>query len=72
MAKNLIMTFFNAQGKKASISINNIKDNLTKEEVSSTMDTIISKNLFDTSGGDLITKDSAQIVERTASKLDIK
>lgn len=72
MAKSVTMTFINADGKKSSISVNNVKDGLTNTEVSAAMDTIIAKNVFTTSGGAFVSKDSAQIVDRTVSSLSVK
>jgi hypothetical protein len=72
MAKSLIMTFINAQGKKVSLTVNNIKDGLVNTDVSTVMDSIISKNIFSTAGGAFVSKDSAQIVEKTSSELAVK
>lgn len=72
MSKSLTMTFLNMDGNRTSISMNNIKDSLTAAEVSGVMDTIISKNVFNTSGGSLVSKDSAQIIDRTTSALNVK
>lgn len=72
MAKSLIMSFMNEQGKKVSINVSNIKDGLTDAEVSAAMDTIVAKNIFHTSGGDIKTKDSAQIVDKTSTDLSVK
>lgn len=72
MSKSLTMTFLNAEGSKSSISVSNIKDNLTNVEVSGVMDTIIAKNIFTTSGGQFTSKDSPQITDRTTSSLNVR
>lgn len=72
MAKSLVMNFMNENGKKVSINVSNVKDTLTATEVSAAMDTIVAKNIFSTSGGDIKTKDSAQIVDKTSTDLSVK
>ena len=72
MAKSLVMNFMNEQGKKVSINVSNVKDTLTGTEVSAVMDTIVAKNIFTTSSGDIKIKDSAQIVDKTSTDLSVK
>lgn len=70
--KTLVMTFLNEMGSKSSISISGVRDNLTEAEVSAAMDVIIAQNIFSTSGGDLKTKNSAQITVRNNSELVVR
>jgi putative Ca2+/H+ antiporter (TMEM165/GDT1 family) len=70
--KTLVMTFLNEMGSKTSISISGVRDNLTEAEVSAAMDVIIAQNIFSTSGGDLKTKNSAQITVRNNSELVVR
>lgn len=70
--KSLMMSFMNEQGKKVSIKVDGVKDGVTQAEISSVMDTIMAKNIFETTGGDLKIKDSAQIVEKTVEKIAVK
>ena len=72
MAKQLIMSFLNGGGKKVSISLNSVKDTVTDAQVSAAMDVMILQNIFTTTGGDLKTKDSGHIVDKTATALVIK
>ena len=72
MEKSLLMTFLNAEGTKASITIPEVKDNVTEAEVAAAMDVIISKNIFFTSGGNLVSKYAAQITERNVTALAVK
>lgn len=65
--QSLQMRFVTQAGNRVTISLDNPKDNLTEAEVTAAMDQIIAKNIFVTSGGDLVTKDNAQIVDRTVS-----
>lgn len=70
--KSLVMTFLNEMGSRASISLPGVKDNVTEAEVSAAMDVIVAKNIFETTGGDLITKHSAQITERNVTELVVR
>lgn len=56
--------FVTQAGTRATISLDNPKNTLTEAEVTAAMDQIIAKNIFNTTGGDLVAKDSAQIVDR--------
>lgn len=71
MAKSLVMTFTNAGGKKVNYTLNNIKDGITNEEVSTVMNTILSKNIFTTNNGDLKTIDSAAITDKNITQLSV-
>ena len=72
MAKQLVMIFLNEEGKKVSVSLSSVKDTITAGQISAAMDVMISKNIFNTTGGDLITKDSAQIVDNNTRALVVK
>ncbi len=72
MAKSLSMSFLNEEGKKSSITLNNVKEDVTEAEVKAAMDVIIAKNVFESNGLDLKTKDSAHLVERNSSSLTVK
>ncbi|MGL5245657.1 MAG: DUF2922 domain-containing protein [Sarcina sp.] len=64
---SLIMNFKNTQGKETTITLNHIKEGLTSEEVAAVMDAIIANNLFESSGGSLVSKVKAQIVDKTTN-----
>lgn len=70
--KTLIMTFLNREGSRASINLPGVRDNLTQAEVAAAMDTIIAGNVFTSSGGDLVTKHSAQLTEKTVVELEVR
>lgn len=72
MSKTLVMNFLNESGKKASIRVNNVKEDITEAEVKSAMDVIVAKNIFATTGGDLKAKDSAQIEDKNSTSLSVK
>lgn len=72
MEKTLQMVFQNQVGNNVSINIAQVKDDLTDEEVKSLMQLIISKNIFESSGGDLITIMSASVVAKEVEELSVR
>lgn len=70
--KSLVMTFLNELGSRVNITLVGVKDTLTQNEVSAAMDVVIAKNIFQSSGGNLVTKHSAQITERNATALEVR
>ena len=72
MSKTLAMNFLNESGNKIAIRVANVKDNVTEAEVIAAMDVIITKNIFTSTGGDLKTKDSAEIVDKNTTELAVK
>jgi hypothetical protein len=70
--KSLVMTFQNTEGSRSSLTISGVKETVTEAEVSAAMDAIIAANVFDTAGGDLVSKQGAQITERNVTPLDVK
>ena len=69
MTKQLVMSFLNETGKKVSISLNSVKAAVTGAEVSAAMDVMILNKVFNITGGDLLTKDSAQVIDKTTQEL---
>ncbi|GIW49114.1 MAG: hypothetical protein KatS3mg079_590 [Caloramator sp.] len=72
MAKSLVMVFQNEAGKNVSLSIPNVRENITEQEVKTVMQDIISKNIFTSTGGNLITIMSAQVVNREVEELAVR
>ena len=72
MTKQLVMSFLNETGKKVSISLNSVKAAVTGAEVSAAMDVMILNKVFNITGGDLLTKDSAQVIDKTTQELVVK
>lgn len=72
MSKSLVMTFINSGGKKASINLSNVKDAATKEEVTALMNTIITQNIFSSTGGDFKQIDSAKFVQKSSEEISVK
>ncbi|OPX90870.1 MAG: hypothetical protein A4E53_00808 [Pelotomaculum sp. PtaB.Bin104] len=69
MAKVLRMSFKNEGGNTVSISLDAPRDNLTEAEVEAAMDLVITKNIFTSSGGNLVTKSDAKIIDTTVTDL---
>lgn len=72
MSKTLTMSFLNEEGRKATIRLNTVKEDLTELEVQGAMDIILAKNIFSSKGGDLKIKDSAVIVSRENTELSVR
>lgn len=72
MVKTLQMVFQNQIGKNVSISIGDIKDSITSEEIKNLMQLIIAKNIFESTGGDLTTIMSADIVTRDVQEMTVR
>ena len=70
--RHLVMTFINAEGKKVSLRVNNVRSDVQAAEVAAAMDEIISGNLFITSGGDMVSKESAEVVVTDTTELSVK
>ncbi|AGX41451.1 DUF2922 domain-containing protein [Clostridium saccharobutylicum] len=71
MEYTLAMTFLTDAGLKTTLSISGVKSALTKDEVNALMDTVISKNIFETNSGDLVKKSGAQLTQRQVTKFDV-
>lgn len=69
VTQTLRMTFLNESGNNVSISLDNPKDDLTAAQVQTAMDLIITKNIFISTGGDLVSKSSARIIDTTTTEL---
>ncbi len=66
MTKTLRMPFRNGAGKEVNLTLANPKDGITKAEVVATQTLIIAKNLFSTTGGDLVSAlDPSILVQET-------
>ena len=67
--KVLRMTFNNAQGSAVSFTLPEPKATLTALEVETVMDLMITKDIFLTSGGVLVSKRDIKIVDTTTDDL---
>lgn len=69
--KTLVMSFLNVAGSKVNVRLNYAMDTIDQTAVNAAMDNIIAKNIFKTSGGDLISKDSAYLTETTKQDVQL-
>ncbi|MBV7273836.1 DUF2922 domain-containing protein [Clostridiaceae bacterium UIB06] len=72
MSKTLVMNFLNEAGKKVGVRVNNVKEDITEAEVKAAMDVIVDKNIFTSTGGDLKSKDSAELTDKNSTELSVK
>ncbi|MGB9975822.1 DUF2922 domain-containing protein [Thermovenabulum sp.] len=64
MTSNLELSFQNAAGKTVRFTVPDPKQDLTPENVQSAMNLILLKNVFSSTGGDLVKALGARIVVR--------
>lgn len=67
--KVLRMTFNNASGNAVTITLPEPKASLTAAQIDAVMDQIIAKNIFLTSGGELISKRDVKIIDTKTDDL---
>ena len=72
MEYSLQMVFITETSQETSITISEVQPNLTNTEVVFLMDTIIANNVLETKKGALVSKYSAQVVQRKVTKWDLK
>lgn len=72
MELTLTMTFLTETGEKTNMSISDVKDGITKEEVQALMDSLIESNIFENKKGALVSKYSAQVTERNVTKFTLE
>jgi hypothetical protein len=71
LAKTIELLFLNAQGKTVRYTLDNPVDPADSAAVNSAMDTILAQNIFTSSGGDLVSKKGARIVDRTVTDITL-
>ncbi len=69
MATKLTMSFKNAADNSASYSIDDPRPDVTDVEVQAVMDDMLAKNIFNTSGGDLVSVAGAKVTTTTINEL---
>lgn len=67
----LVLSFKNAGGSITKITLKNIKEDVTEEEVQNLMEKIVTANIFDSKGGDLVSKVKGEIVEKTTESFEM-
>ena len=69
MTETLQMIFRNFDGRITTISVSDPDPEVTAQNVEEVMDSIVSKNVFHTTGGDIVDKVRAQVVSRSVNVL---
>lgn len=69
MATKLTMSFKNTADNTASYSIDDPRPDVTDVEVQAVMDDMLAKNIFNTSGGDLVSVAGAKVTTTTINEL---
>jgi uncharacterized membrane protein len=69
MSETLQMIFLNAGGRNTTVSVVDPDPALVALDVETVMDSILSYNVFNTSGGDIVSKVRSQVVARTVDVL---
>ena len=72
MEYTLTMTFLTETGEKTNMSISDVKDGITNEEVQALMDSLIANKIFENKKGALVSKYSAQVTERNVTKFTLE
>lgn len=67
----LELRFKNAAGRNATVRVPDVKDPYTGAEASLLMDNILDKNIFVTTGGEYVAKDSARIIVTDITDLEL-
>ncbi|SET92930.1 Protein of unknown function [Salinibacillus kushneri] len=71
MAKKLELKFANEEGKTVTFSLDEPVEPVDTDLINQAMDEIVTQNAFTSSGGDIIEKKSARIVERNVQEIEI-
>ncbi len=70
-AKTLRMVFLNQAGKNKNVTmtLDNPRSDITTAEVQTAMDLVIARNIFTSTGGDLVSKQDIKIIDSTTDDL---
>lgn len=69
MIRTLQMIFKNQEGRNVTISVPDARENLQAAEVEAAMTGILARNIFRTTGGDIVEASKAQVVSRQVDTL---
>lgn len=67
--KTLRLVFRNQEGKNVTISLGNPRSDVTSAEIEAAMDLVIARNIFTSSGGDLVSKQDIRLIDSTTNDL---
>ncbi len=71
LSQRLEMRFTNAGGRITTISVENVREDVTPAEVQAAVDAILARNIFTSSGGDLVAAESARIVSTEITEIPL-
>jgi hypothetical protein len=69
VAETLQMVFTTTQGRNTTLSVTDPDSEITALDVEAVMDSVITRNVFETTGGDIVSKVRSQIVSRDVDVL---
>lgn len=69
--KKLVMVFATDGDRNVSLSVDNPKDNLTEALIKTTMETIVTANIFSPGGEDIVKCVEAKIVSTNTNEYDL-
>ncbi|GGN61262.1 MULTISPECIES: DUF2922 domain-containing protein [Oceanobacillus] len=69
--KRLQMQFENQEGKVVTYTLDDPVEPIDHEAVNEAMDTVIAQNAFNSSGGELVAKRGARVVEQITEEIEI-
>ncbi|WP_138420566.1 DUF2922 domain-containing protein [Aquibacillus sediminis] len=69
--KKLELKFLNEDDHIVTISLDEPVEPVDTEAINEAMDEILAQNIFYSSGGDLVSKKSARIVERNVTAIEL-
>lgn len=70
--KRIELLFKNEEGNNVTISLDDPIEPVNPDTVGKVMDEIIAQNVFSSSGGDLVSKHAARVVERNVTEIEIE
>lgn len=71
LSARLEMRFTNAEGRRTTISVENVRDDIAPADVQTAMDAILARNVFTSSGGDITAIDSARVVSTEITEITL-
>ncbi len=68
-ARTLRMVFLNQAGKNVTITLDNPRSDITTAEVQTAMDLVVARNIFTSTGGDLVSKQDIKVIDSSTNDL---
>ena len=69
--KRLIMTFKTNDDKRVSLSIDDLREDVTEEEIKTAMDAVLAKGIFAPNGAELASVVDAKVVVTDTTEYDL-